>query len=153
MRQPVRSAKRSPIATRHKTPVEKARHTDRWTEIILRAVSARIANRWKFVSFRGKGKGEWRGVVDVLAIRKDTDAPKQASLKRGDLFDIILIQMKGGSAKAPGLEERLRLQKVAKYYRAQAVVLFQWDRGKATDFFTLNSRLEWDNSTCMEIFG
>ena len=147
------SIKRPSPLTIQRTPVEKARHTDRWTEIILRAVSARVAKRWRFVSFRGKDRGEWRGVVDVLAIRKDTHAPTRSSLKRGDLFDIILIQMKGGTAKTPGVEERLRLREVAKYYRAQAVVLFQWDRGRTTDFFTLNRRLEWEPSTCLDIFG
>ena len=89
----------------------------------------------------------------MLAIRKDTHAPAQPSLNRGDLFDIILIQMKGGSAKTPGVEERQRLRVVAKIYRAQAVVLFQWDRGRTTDFFTLNRRLQWESSTCLDIFG
>lgn len=145
--------KRSSPPTIRRTPVEKAQHTDKWTEIILRAVSTRVAKRWRFVSFRGKDRGEWRGVVDVLAIRKDTHAPAQPSLKRGDLFDIILIQMKGGSAKSPGIEERRRLREVAKYYRTQAVVLFQWDRGRTTDFFTLNRRLEWEPCTCLDIFG
>jgi len=148
-----KSTKSPPPATKQQTPVEKARHTDRWTEIILRAVSARVAKRWRFVSFRGKDRGEWRGVVDVLAIRKDTHAPARSSFKRGDLFDIILIQMKGGSAKTPGVEERRRLREVAKYYRAQAVVSFQWDRGRTTDFFTLNRRLQWEPSTCLDIFG
>ena len=92
-------------------------------------------------------------MVDVLAIRKDTHEPARSCLKRGDLFDIILIQMKGGTAKTPGIEERRRLREVAKYYRAQAVVLFQWNRGKATDFFTLNRRLQWEPSTCLDIFG
>jgi hypothetical protein len=35
-------------------------------------------------------------VVDVLAIRKNTSAPSNISLKRGDLFEVILVQMKGG---------------------------------------------------------
>jgi len=118
----------APPVAKKKTPVEKARRTDRWTEIILRAVSTRVAKRWRFVSFRGKDRGEWRGVVDVLAIRKDTHAPRQPSLKRGDLFDIILIQMKGGAGQTPSVEERRRQREVAIYYRAQAIVLFQWDR-------------------------
>ena len=55
-----------------KTPTHtKAHTTGRWAETIFRALSSRIANRWKFVSFRGVGKGEWRGVVDLIAIRKD----------------------------------------------------------------------------------
>jgi hypothetical protein len=51
-----------------------------------------IANRWKFVSFRGVDKGEWRGVVDLIAIRKNSKQPPGYILKRCDLFDIILIR-------------------------------------------------------------
>jgi hypothetical protein len=49
----------------------KAHTTGRWAEMIFRALSYRIANRWKFVSFRGTNKGEWRGVVDWIAISKN----------------------------------------------------------------------------------
>ena len=79
----------------------KAHATGRWAEIIFRALSSRVAKRWQFISFRGANKGEWRGVVDVLAIRKDTSQPTRKNLKRGDLFDIILIQIKGGTAPQP----------------------------------------------------
>jgi hypothetical protein len=135
------------------TPAEKARHTDRWTEIILRAVSSKVAKRWRFVSFRGKGKGEWVGVVDLLALRKNTGNPNRLPLKRGDLFEIILIQMKGGSARRPSLEERRRLRTVGRHYRVKEVVLFEWSRAKATTFSILTSRLEWEESTCLAIFG
>ena len=43
--------------------------------------------------------------VDVIAIRKDTSQPVNRALKRGDLFDIILIQIKGGSARGPTQED------------------------------------------------
>jgi hypothetical protein len=79
----------------------KAHTTGRWAETIFRALNPRIANRWKFISFRGVGKGEWRGVVDLIAIRKNTQQPAGDILKRGNLFDIILIQVKGGSAPPP----------------------------------------------------
>ena len=136
-----------------RTPSRKARHTDRWTEIILRAVSTKVAKRWRFVSFRGKNHGEWRGVVDVVALRKNTGDPGRTPLRRGDLFEIILIQMKGGSARRPSLEERQRLRVVARYYRARAVVLFEWNRGKKTAFSELTRRLEWEASTGQRIFG
>lgn len=58
---------------------------------MFRALSSRVAKRWKFVSFRGDGQGEWRGVVDLIAIRKDTREPSTRSLKRGDLFEIVLV--------------------------------------------------------------
>ena len=73
------------------TPQEKAANTDRWTEILFKALSARAAQRWRFVSFRGLGGGEWRGIVDILAIRKDTTVSKHDLLKSGDLFDFILV--------------------------------------------------------------
>jgi hypothetical protein len=130
-----------------------AQETDRWTEIMLRALSNRVAKRWRFVSFRGKGQREWRGIVDVLAIRKDTSIPANPLLRRGDLFEIILIQMKGGSARSPSIEEKRRLQEVARQYEARAIVLFQWQRGRRTKFYTLNETLEWQDSTSLRIFG
>ena len=34
--------------------------------------------------------------MDILAIRKDHRIPGDVRLKRGDLFEMILIQVKGG---------------------------------------------------------
>src|SRR4029450_6606061 len=102
-------------------PHVRAHATGRWAEILFRALSARVANRWQFMSFRGAKKGEWRGVVDLLAIRKATSAPDSTQLKRGDLFEIILIQVKGGSAALPTQDDRVRLKAVAKYHKAKAV--------------------------------
>lgn len=130
-----------------------AGETGRWTEILFRALSNRVARRWRFVSFRGKNKGEWRGIVDLLAIRKDTSQPASKGLKRGDLFDIILIQMKGGSARLPTIEEKRRLQEVAEHYRVKEVVLFEWKREKLTAFYTLGPSLEWIPTTCRQLFG
>ena len=130
-----------------------AGETDRWTEILFRALSNRVAKRWRFVSFRGKNRGEWRGIVDIVAIRKNTSIPANPDLKRGDLFDLILIQMKGGSARAPSMVEKRRLQAVAEHYGAREVVLFQWKKGKSTTFYTLSNALGWRPSTSSEIFG
>jgi hypothetical protein len=132
----------------------KAHTTGRWAEIIFRALSSRIANRWQFVSFRGEKKAEWRGVVDVIAIRKDTSQPRAPLLKRGDLFDIVLIQIKGGTAPAPSSEDCIRLKQVAKYYRARAIVQFQWTRGVSSKFAELDRRtLKWNETTAPAIFG
>ena len=131
----------------------KAHTTGRWAEIIFRALSTRIANRWRFVSFRGAGKGEWRGVVDVIAIRKDTTQPKSSVLKRGDLFDIVIIQIKGGSARGPTVEDKRRLRQVANHYKARAVVQFQWTRGKICKFSLLEPNDDWKDCTGTEIFG
>ena len=91
------------MPTTANTPAwKKAGNTDRWTEILFRALTSRVAKRWRFVSFRGRGGGEWRGVVDVLAIRKRTAKSDHDILKSGDLFDVILVQMKGGSVRKAG---------------------------------------------------
>lgn len=139
--------------TKLPTPAHiKAHATGRWAETIFRVLSTRIASRWKFISFRGAGKGEWRGVVDLIAIRKNTTQPKGELLKRGDLFDIVLIQVKGGSARGPSANDCLRLREVAKRYRAKAVVQFQWRKGKFSEFFTLTRNMKWRRTTSAELF-
>ena len=132
----------------------KAHTTGRWAETMFRALSRRVAERWEFVSFRGKGKGEWRGVVDVVASRKYTAQPKNSALKRGDLFEIILVQVKGGSARPPTREDRIRLREVARQYSARAVVLFEWKKGVSWRFLVLNLRsLEWEEATGEVVFS
>jgi hypothetical protein len=130
----------------------KAHTTGRWAETMFRALSARVADRWQFVSFRGSGKGEWRGVVDVVAIRKNTVQPKQKRLKRGDLFDIVLVQIKGGTARGPTKDDEKRLRLVARIYNARAIVQFQWRRGKSSKFYVLTKR-GWAAATGDGLFG
>jgi hypothetical protein len=125
----------------------KAHATGRLAETLFKALSSRVAERWKFVSFRGPNKAEWRGIADVIAIRNDTSQPEGDLLKRGDLFDLILIQVKGGSARMPPEEDRRRLRAVQRLYRARAVVLFEWQRGKHSNFYVLNKKLEWSERT------
>jgi len=68
----------------------------------------------------------------------------QPGLKRGDLFEVVLIQVKGGSARAPTVSDCERLRQVARVYRAKAVVLFSWKRGNNSTFSQLNLRtLKW----------
>ena len=137
---------------RKETPSEKAQRIDRWTEILFKALSARAAKRWRFASFRGAGGGEWRGIVDVLAVRKNTAKPGDSRLKRGDLFELILVQMKGGSARMPNEEEKKRLEAVKQRYGAKEVVLFCWKEGKGCTFSKLTG-MEWIVSSPTEIFG
>lgn len=134
-------------------PHERAHRTGRWAEIIFRALSARAAKRWRFVSFRGLGSGESRGIVDLVAIRKDMREPAEGALKRGDLFDIVLVQVKGGSAAAPTLSDRRRLKLVGKRYRAHAIVLFSWQPGVSSQFHVLDRQLRWGLSSSKNIFG
>jgi hypothetical protein len=138
---------------RTKTPTHvKAHATGRWSEIIFRALSSRFADRWRFVSFRGANKSEWRGVVDLVAIRKNSKEPSNGILKRGDLFDIVLIQIKGGSARGPTQDDCRRLREVKRLYRAKDVVQFQWRKGKSSKYFVLGRNLNWVLSSSEELF-
>jgi hypothetical protein len=105
------------------------------------------------VFFRGATGGEWRGIVDVLAIRKDTSHSSHELLKSGDLFDIVLVQMKGGSARMPSAIEIRRLMAVAKRYRAKEIVLFAWKRAESCDFYKLTRKGTWTVSSAIKIFG
>jgi hypothetical protein len=135
------------------TPAARAQKTDRWTERIFRALTSRVARRWRFVSFRGTGGKEWRGIVDLIAIRKNTIEPCMQPLKRGDLFDIVLIQVKGGSARPPTVGDRQRLRTVAAIYNARDVVLFEWKHSSLARFSVLRDDLVWEQQSCAEIFG
>jgi hypothetical protein len=130
----------------------KAHATGRWAEIIFRALSSRVADRWKFVSFRGANQSEGRGVVDLVAIRKNTAQPASPFLKRGDLFDIVLIQIKGGTARGPTASDCRRLREVQRLYRAKAVVQFQWRKGRSSEFFVLGRNLKWNPTTSRTLF-
>jgi hypothetical protein len=116
-------------------------------------LSSRVADRWRFVSFRGDNQSESRGVVDLIAIRKDTKQSSGKLLKRGDLFDIVLIQIKGGSARGPTLNDCVRLREVSKLYKAKAVVQFQWRNGRSSKFFVLGRGLKWNPTKSRTLFG
>ena len=131
----------------------KAHATGRWAETIFRALSTRIAKRWQFVSFRGKKKGDSRGVVDVVAIRRCMSAPSKRILKSGDLFDIVLVQIKGGSARDPTESDLVRLREVAKRYHAHSVVKFHWRNGRDSRFSVLGRDGKWRPCEGTEIFG
>ena len=76
------------------------------------------------------------GVVDLLAIRKDHSQPV-GGVRRGDALQIILIQVKGGNAAKPTLEDAARLRIVAKRHCARHVLLATWKKGTAARFFRL----------------
>lgn len=120
--------------------------------MLFRALTSRVAKRWRLVSFRGAGGGEWRGIVDVLAIRKDTSHSNHKLLRSGDLFEIILVQMKGGSARRPSSTEIQRLRAVARRYGAKGIVLFAWKKGEGCEFSKLG-RGKWNLSSAKDIFG
>lgn len=79
-----------------------AAYTEKWamtmTKVRIRqAMATAPFPCWHLLTFTGRDGGESRGVVDLIAIRKDHGAPRNGT-KRGDCFQIILIQVKGGSA-------------------------------------------------------
>ena len=75
----------------------------------LGSAKVKPTRRWQLVGFPGPGGQESAGIVDMLAIRKNHKTPKPP-FKRGDLFEIILIQIKGGGARRPDKNEIRRLR-------------------------------------------
>ena len=139
------------------SPTDKAIRKGKWAEVLFRALSNRVAKRWRFVSFRGAKGGEWCGVVDIIAIRKDTAKSNDEVLGTGDLFEIILVQLKGGSADMPTHKDIQRLKAVRARYHAKEVALFEWrqrepKRTKTCCFSVLRAD-DWKESTAEDIFG
>lgn len=137
-------SERSLRASKGSSAVEKAQRNGRWAETMFRALTRRVGKRWQFVSFRGRRGSESRGAVDVLAIRRCMTPNRDAVLKAGDLFDIVLVQLKGGDAPMPTNADIARLRKVARYYRARRIVLYTWKRGTHSRYYTLGSRGRWE---------
>jgi hypothetical protein len=125
-----------------------ARGTARWavtmTQVAVRkAIADNPYPRWHFVKFDGKSGGESTGVVDLIAVRKDHGEPVRGT-KRGDALQIILIQVKGGSAAKPTAEDAARLRVVARRHGVCGVLLATWKKGSAVRFFSLHSKHpEW----------
>jgi hypothetical protein len=103
-------------------------------KVRIRRVVSRT--RWQLVTFYGRGDSESVGVVDLLAIRKDHGEPVPG-IRRGDALQIILIQVKGGSAARPTPEDAARLRLVAKRHCACHVLLATWKKGAMPRFFRL----------------
>jgi len=107
--------------------------------------------KWRFVEFGGTSGAESRGIVDILAIRKD-HGREGDGMKRGDYFEMIFIQTKGGTAPRPKKEDVGRLSRLARLDHAKAVVLAEWKRGIHLQLYRLDGR-EWIAATAKEIFG
>ena len=94
---------------------------------------------WQLVGFAGPAGQESAGIVDLLAIRKNHKRAR-APFKRGDPFEIIVIQIKGTSGNRlnkPTKAENRRLKAVAKYYNARSVILAEWMKGRPCRFYWL----------------
>ncbi len=148
------SPKRKMTDLRHlQSPGRKAQHTAKWARIMTKwliTFNHRTGAKWNLVDFCGRDGCEARGVVDLIAIRKNHHFHGEG-LKRGDLFDIVLIQTKGGSSARPTEEDVARLVKVAKHHRARAVVLAEWRRGVTLDLFRLKGS-KWLPVSANDIF-
>ncbi len=136
------------------SPGKKAHHTAKWARTMTKwlvTYSRRNGAKWNLVDFGGRAKSESRGIVDLIAIRKDhrRDSP---GLKRGDLFEIVLIQTKGGAAPRPTADDVARLKKVARHHKARAIVLAEWQRRERLELFQLNGS-RWHPVLPDEIFG
>jgi hypothetical protein len=119
-----------------------AAKTARWavTMTKVRIAKAVCKTKWQLVTFVGPSGGESVGIVDLMAIRKN-HAHCEPPAKRGDSFQIVLIQVKGGSAPFPTADEVKRLRLVGRTYRAKAILLAQWKRGTQVRFYCLRKGL------------
>ena len=131
----------------------KAANTGKMANTLAKALAHRYAKRWRFVDFLGPKGRESAGIVDIVAIRKCGKPPTVAGLKGLDLFDIILIQVKGGSAPGPTAGDINRLRLVGNTYHAENIVLFQWQEKKKSAFQKLDAKGEWRDTTAAELFG
>lgn len=136
------------------SPGRKAQRTATWARIMTKWLvtsSHRRGARWKVVDFGGKTGAESAGIVDLLAIRKDHREGK-AGLKRGDAFEMILIQVKGGAALRPTAEDIVRLSKVGQLYGATTIVLVEWQRKDKLAIYRLN-KTRWQAVDPVAVFG
>jgi hypothetical protein len=121
-----------------KAAQKKAAWTARWAvtmaKVRIRRMIART--RWQLVTFNGSSGQEPVGIIDLLAVRKN-HRPAIAGVRRGDLLDVVLIQVKGGSAGFPSIDELARLRMVGRAYRAKAILLAQWKQGRQSSFYRL----------------
>ena len=136
-----------------KTASVAAHRTSRWAKTMTKWLitkNCKNGAKWHVINFVGSANSESRGVVDLIAIRKDHHSCN-SEIKIGDLFDIVLIQVKGGSAPFPTSSDIARLKKVAKYHRAKAIVLSEWKPKKRLQLYMLQ-RNKWIEASPNEIF-
>ena len=132
------------------------RRTGKWAVTMTRlkitvATQGKDRRRWNVVSFTGPGGQESRGIVDLVAIRKNQRLPLDGS-KRGDKFEMVLIQVKGGSSPCPSDEDIDRLRLAARQYKAE-VVLSEWQRAKTLRFsrLSMSNKRPWEELTDAEV--
>jgi hypothetical protein len=130
----------------------KAQETGKMANTLAKALAMRFAKRWRFIDFLGPKGRESAGIVDILAVRKWGKDPGVKGLKKLDLFEFQIIQVKGGSAPLPTKDEINRLRLVQKRYGAKRVILFEWVKDKRAMFSELGKD-KWQESTAKALFG
>lgn len=129
----------APVTVR--TPSQQAHHTAKWARTMTKWLITRSSKggaKWRVVDFNGPGGQESRGIVDLLAIRKN-HRPTDQAIARGDLFEMVLVQVKGGSAKMPSGADVQRMLQVKQHHQASRVLLVEWKLGKLLRCFELDA--------------
>lgn len=135
------------------SPAFKALRTAKWARIMTKWLishSSKGGVKWQVIDFNGPKGHESKGIVDLVAIRKDHALPSPGKY-RGDLLEIVLVQVKGGSARFPSQADVNRLEEVRKYHGASKVVLTEWRKGERLCCYVLPKMSEVVDAK--EIFG
>ena len=122
----VEAGRKAAHTRKWRAAVAKSHRTWRWAITMTRVLIKRSAERraWRVLDFHSGTGYESAGIVDLVLARRDF-SPRS----RGDLLEFVLVQVKGGSAAWPTLEEIARLRRAATHHRACAVVLSVWTKG------------------------
>jgi hypothetical protein len=131
---------------------KKASTTARWAVTMTKVRIRRLVSRtlWQLVTFCGPSGSESVGIVDLLAIRKD-HRKARGKIKRGDALQIILIQVKGGSAAMPTRMDESRLRAVAKMYHARNALVASWKKGTQAQFFSYRRKTNGRSRDLIEV--
>lgn len=134
---------------------EKAIHTGKMANTLAKALASKYSKRWQFTDFLGPEGRESAGIVDILAIRKSGKPPKIKGLKKLDLFEVIVMQVKGGSAPEPTASDISRLRLVAEHYHSETIVLYKWKKQEPdkSGYFVLSDGDVWIKKSAKELFG
>ena len=106
----------------------------------IRRVATRV--RRQLVTFNGPTGAESTGIVDLMAVRKN-HRESLPGMKPGDALQIILVQVKGGSAPPPTAEDARRMRATARILRAQDALLAEWKKGSPVKFYQLSRQNTW----------